>query len=342
MRILSYFVIGLFLLTGIIILWRNGKNHERPAVNNSTSDSVKLAMDWTPNTNHTGIYVAQNMGWYKDQGIDLTILPYSANVSSAVIITNGKADVGITSIEDIVGETAKNNPIVSIGAVLQHNTSGFIVLADSKITRPKELDGKIYAGFGSPFESAVVMETIKKDGGLGNFKNITLDVKAMQALESKRIDFVWVFEGWEVIQAKLDGLLINFFPLTLYGIPDSPTLLFAATPKEILEKPQVLQRFMKATAQGFEYARLHPRESAQILINSTPKDTFPNLKLVFESQDYLSTKYADSNQKWGIQNSKAWHDYPQFMLDSNSITDSTGNPVKTLDFDTLFTNQFLP
>lgn len=342
MKVLRFFIIGLFLFIGVIILWRYGKNTRKPEVNKPTSVSVKLAMDWTPNTDHTGIYVAQAKGWYKDQGIDLTILPYSSDVSSSVLTTSGKADVGITSIEDVVGETAKNNPVISIGAVLQHNTSGFIVLTDSGITRPKELDGKIYGGYGSPFENAVVTEIIKKDGGRGNFKNITLDVKAMQALESKRIDFVWVLEGWEVIQAKLDGFSVNFFPLTRYGIPDSPTLAFVATPKEIQEKPQILKKFMTATARGFEYARLFPKESAQILIDNTPKDTFPDVKLVFESQDFLSVKYADSGQKWGVQDSKAWHAYPQFMLDSKAITGADGKVVKTLDFDALFTNQFLP
>ncbi|TRZ53027.1 ABC transporter substrate-binding protein [bacterium] len=335
-----YFAILLFLFIVILSVWKFF-DHKTPTQSNKLT-SFKLALDWTPNTNHTGVYVALAKGWYKDQGIDLNILPYSADVSSTVLVTSGKADVAVSSIEDVVGETAKNNPIVSIGAILQHNTSGFIVLKDSGITRPKQLDGKIYGGYGSPSENAIVTEIIKKDSGAGNFKNVVLDVDAMQALESKKIDFVWVFSGWEVIQAKLDGVKFNYFPLTKYGIPDSPTVAFVATPKEIKDKSELLKKFMTATAQGYEYARLFPKESAQILIDKTPKDTFPNQKLVFASQDFLSANYADKNSRWGLQDGKFWQAYPKFILSSNAILDSKDRPVKTLDFNSLFTNQFLP
>lgn len=293
----------------------------------------RLAVDWTPNTNHTGVYVALAKGWYKDHGLDLKILPYSPNVSSSVLVTSDKADVGISFIEDVVGETAKNNPLVSIGAILQHNTSGLITLKESGINRPKDLDGKIYGGYGSPFENPIISEIIKKDGGSGNFKNIVLEIGAMQALQTKKIDFVWVFSGWELVQANLDGIKYNYFPLTKYGIPDSPTAVFVATPNKIKRSSELLKKFMTATAQGYEYARLYPKESAQILIDQTPKDTFPEPKLVFASQDFMSKNYADINKRWGIQNIKSWTGYPKFILNSKK---------SSLDFNTLFTNQFLP
>src|SRR5947209_10529509 len=154
---------------------------------------MKLALDWTPNTNHTGIYAALAKGWYRAQGINLTLLPYSANVSPDVLVSNGQAAVGISSTESIVADVAANQPVVSIHAIVQHNTSALVTLASSGLCRQRYLDGKIYGGFGAPYESAVVGEIIQKDGGKGQFKNVTLDVDAMQALEAHRSDFVWVF-----------------------------------------------------------------------------------------------------------------------------------------------------
>src|SRR5947209_17367258 len=146
--------------------------------------TMKLALDWTPNTNHTGIYVALAQGWYRAEGIDLHLLPYSANVSPDVLVSSGKADVGISSTEGIVADAAIGQPVVSIAAIIQHNTSALVTLAGSGLTQPRMLDGKTYGAFGAPYETAVVGEIIKRDGGRGVFKSVTLDVDAMQALES--------------------------------------------------------------------------------------------------------------------------------------------------------------
>ena len=274
-----FFSIFLFLFVICFVVWQLN-SHKVPVQSNKLTP-FRLALDWTPNTNHTGVYVALAKGWYKEQGLDLRILPYSPSVSSSVLVTSGKADAGVSFIEDVVGETAKNNPLVSIGAILQHNTSGLIILKESGINRPKDFDGKIYGGYGSPFENPIISEIIKKDGGTGDFKNIILEIGAMQALETKKIDFVWIFSGWELVQANLDGIKYNYFPLIKYGIPDSPTVVFVATPNKIKISPELLKKFMMATAQGYEYARLFPKESAKILIDKNPKDNFPNIKLVF-------------------------------------------------------------
>ncbi len=326
----------------LLILFKNITNKTVNKINPEPNlTELNLVLDWTPNTNHTGIYVALAQGLYKKQGIDLKILPFSSDVSPVILVTNGKADVAIGSIEDIVGFNAKNNPVVSIGPILQHNTSGFMVLSDSGIKRPKDLDGKIYGGYGSIFENAVVSEIIKKDGGRGIFKSIVLDVKAMQALTSRRIDFVWGFEGWEVIQAEEEGNKVNFFPIIKYGIPDSPALAFVTTPDKMINNSDILKKFMTATAQGYEYARKNPRQSAQILIDNTDRGTFPDTQLVFKSQEVVSREYADPGRKWGLQDKNTWSGYGQFMLDSGTITDSKGNIVKKIDFDGIYSNKFL-
>ncbi len=333
-------LIGLAIVLVVVGLVFIGR--PQPAVKSADNlTKVSVAMDWTPNTNHTGMYVAEAKGWYKARGIQLNILPYSANVLASNLVLNGKADVAIGTTEDIVGQNAKGNKLVSLGAVLQHNTSGFIVRDDAGIASPKDLDGKIYGGYGSPNERGVVKEVIQKDGGAGEFKNVTLNVEAMQALESKKVDFVWAFEGWEVIEAQHDGVATKFFPITSYGIPDGPNLAFVATPKQISAQHDKLQRFMAATAQGYEYARQNPKIAAQLLIDSTPKATFADKKLVFDSQQFLSTHYADTGRKWGVQDAAAWQGYPQFMLDSGVIDNAAGKPVKTLAFDKLYTNQFV-
>lgn len=302
---------------------------------------LKLALDWTPNTNHTGIYVAKKKGWYTAQCINLTILPYSENVSSDTLVSSGQAAVGISSTESIVADTAVGQPVVSIAAIIQHNTSALVTLASSNLQRPRDLDGKIYGGFGAPYEAAVVSAIIRQDGGKGTFKNVTLSIDTMQALETKQIDFAWVFEGWEVIQAQRAGFKLNVFPISSYGIPDYYTPNIISSPKEVSEHPDLLRRFMAATEQGYTYAIAHARESAQILLDTTPKGTFPDQGLVFASQDFLSAHYVDKGRKWGLQDAAAWQGYPSFMLNNKAILDANNQPVKSMNFSALYTNQFI-
>ncbi len=300
-----------------------------------------VVLDWTPNTNHTGMYVAQAKGWYKDEGLDIKILPYASGTAPEVLVTSGKADVAVSSTEGVVANAAIGNPVVSIAAIIQHNTSGFMVLADNGIKTPKDLDNRIDGGSGSPIESAILKKIITTDGGKGNFKSANLDVAAMQALISKKIDFFWVFEGWEVVQAKHQGLKVVYFPSSNYGVADYHTPVLVTSPGEIKQKPELLKKFMAATSKGYQYAILHPKEAAQILIATAPKGTFPDTSFIEESQDFLSAHYVDKGRIWGLQDQKAWHEYPQFMVNTNGVVDASGKPVKKLDFDSLYTNEFI-
>jgi ABC-type nitrate/sulfonate/bicarbonate transport system substrate-binding protein len=302
---------------------------------------LKLALDWTPNTNHTGIYVAQAKGWYAAQCLDLTILPYSSTVSSDTLVSSGQAAVGISSTESIVADAAVNQPVVSVAAIIQHNTSALVSLANSNLKSPRDFDGKIYGGFGAPYEGAVVSSIIRQAGGKGTFKNVTLSIDTMQALETKQIDFAWVFEGWEVIQAQRAGFQLNVFPITSYGIPDYYTPNIITSPKEISQHSDLLRRFMAATTQGYTYAIAHAHEAAQLLINAAPKGTFPDQGLVFASQDFLSSHYVDAGRKWGLQDAAAWQGYPNFMLSNQAVLDANNKPIKSMDFAALYTNQFI-
>ena len=142
---------------------------------------LTLALDWVPNTNHTGIYVALQKGWYKDAGIDLQILPYSDGATPEVLVGQGQADLGISGGDGVATNRAAGQPIISIAAIMQHNTSGFAYLKDSGIQRPRDLAGKRYAGFGAAYEEPVIAAVIKHDGGTDTkIDNITTNVGGYQ------------------------------------------------------------------------------------------------------------------------------------------------------------------
>jgi len=308
------------------------------------SDKVSIALDWTPNTNHIGVYVAAAQGWYAAEGLDVQVLPYAQGSTPDVQVAAGKADLGFSFEEAVTTARAAGQAVVSVAAVIQKNSSAFVTLRDSGLDKPAKLAGKRYAGFGAPFEEAVIDAVIKCDGGSsGKIENITSDVFGFQALQAKRADFVWIFQGWEGIAAQRENVQLNAFRPADFCVPNYYTPVIVTSEKLIKEKASVLRRFMNATARGYEFAISNPAEAAELMVRAAPPGSFPDPGLVKDSALFLAPKYKEGKARWGEQDLSVWTDYPRFMIKTGQVKDSKGQTVsKDLDFNKMFTNEFLP
>lgn len=307
-------------------------------------DEVKFALDWIPNANDTGIYVALAKGWYKQQGIQLTILPYSNTISPEQLVASGQAQFGVSYSESLVQNRALHLPLVSVAAIYQHNTSGLVSLKSSGLDSLAKLAGKTFAGYGAPFEKPLVKQVLSCQGASsGGFKYVTTDLDTLAALQSGKFDFSIMSLGWGVIQARYAGVGLNFFSFTQNCIPDSYETLMNANQPFLQAHPDIAKRFMAATAQGYTYAAQHPVEAANILVAEAPKGTFPDLKEILGSQQYNSAQYINDGKCWGEQTLQKWTDYPQFMYTHQAILDAAGKPVTSApDYAAEFTDAFLP
>jgi len=305
---------------------------------------VSIALDWVPNTNHTGVYVAQANGWYAEQGLDVSILPYAEGASPDVQVAAGKADFGFSFEEGVTTARAAGRPVVSVAAVIQQNSSALVTLKGSALDRPARLEGKRYAGFGAPFEEPVIAAMIKCDGGAtGKIDNITTDVAGFDALQAKKADFVWIFMGWEGIAAQRQHIALQAFSPTQYCVPNYYTPVIVTNEKTLTNRAEIARRFMNATARGYEYAITNPDDAADLLIKTTPPGTFPDPGLVKESAEYLAPMYKGGKARWGEQDLQIWTDYPRFMIVSGRLKDGNGATVsKDLAFASFFTNDLLP
>jgi ABC-type nitrate/sulfonate/bicarbonate transport system substrate-binding protein len=305
---------------------------------------VSLALDWTPNTNHTGIYVAMKKGYYQQNGIDLTLTPYSSSVYPEQLVSTGKAEFGISFPESVTTFRAQDVPIVSVAAIIEHNTSALVTLKSSGLDSVAKLAGKRYAGFGGAYEQPVISEMLSCAGASSaNFQNITTQLDPIAALKSGQFDFAWVYMGWEGVEAQRQGVDLNVFPLPDYCIPDYSSPVIITSQQFIQQQPDVIKRFVKATAEGYTYAIQHPEDAAKLLIDAAPKGSFDDQQLVYKSQAYLSPLYAPDEKCWGAQTLASWTNYPRFMFNHRAIQDANGNPItKEPDYSAAFTNQFLP
>lgn len=302
---------------------------------------IKFALDWTPNTNHTGLYVALQKGYFKDAGLDVEVLPYN-NSSPDTLVSAGSADFGISFQDSFTTSKAAGANITSVFAVLQHWGTGVAVKDDGKISSPKDLDGKTYGGFGIPVEGPKMKKVIQGAGGKGDFKSVVLGTSAYEALYAGKVDFTEPFIAWEAIEAKHKNEPLKIFKYTDYGFPDAYGVLVIGNDKWLKSNSEAAKKFVGALQKGYQFAADSPAGAAQTLIDANP-GAFNDTKLVTESQDLLSAEYLkDAEGKVGTQSDQMWTDFPAFMYESGLLADSSGKKLTSPpDYQTWFTNDYL-
>ncbi len=312
------------------------------ATSSGEPQEVSLQLDWTPNTNHTGFYVADDKGYYADNGIELKILPYS-EAAADTIVGAGKANCGITSQDNLPVAVTAGTDEVSVMPILQHQVNALIVKKDSDFKSPKDLTGATYGGFGLPFEEPVVNQMIEFDGGKGEIKNVILNAAAYEAVYNGDVDTSLAFKTWELIEAEERGIELREFPVQDYGVPDTYNVLLACNGDWLEENPDLAKGFIEATVKGFEDAISDPKGSAKILIDDNP-GAFPTEELVYTSADMLAKDYyADEEGNFGCQTSERWTEYPEWLYEQGLLVDSQGKALSSPpDYEALYTDEFAP
>jgi NitT/TauT family transport system substrate-binding protein len=304
--------------------------------------TIKLQLDWTPNTNHIGFYLAQAKGWYEDANLNVDILPF-VDASPDTLVANGNADVGISFPASVIYSRAAGLDLVSVASVLQSNPTELAVLASSDIKSPKDFDGHTYAGFGLPYEEPQIRTVDIADGGKGDFNVATLNTLAYEALYQGQADFTEIFTTWEGIEAKLRGIELRTFRYNDYGMPDFPGVILVASSKSLTgPKADAIRRFLDVTQRAYEYAAANPDQAAQEFMDALP-DTFPEPELVKQSMEQLVPYLVKSGGRWGIQDGDMWNAYAGWFIDQGIVTDSNDKVLTSLsDLGTLYSNSLLP
>ncbi|ABY33675.1 MAG TPA: ABC transporter substrate-binding protein [Chloroflexus aurantiacus] len=326
-----------WLLLGLIVILTACGAATTPAVSEPPLTTVRVGLDWTPNTNHTGLYVAQAQGYYRDQGLQVEILGAQEGGTVEQLVAAGRLDFGISYQEGVTQARVEGVPIVSIAAIIQHNTSGFASRVEEGITSPRDFIGKKYGAFGSPIEEAVIRGLLECAGVGDQFDQVQfVDIGSSDffvATERDEVDFVWIFKGWTGIEAEVRGVPLNIVMMNdVQCIPDYYTPVIITSEKMIAEQPDLVRRFLAATSAGYRFAIDRPAEAAEILLQAAPE---LDAELVRRSQQYLATQYQADAPRWGEQKLEVWRAYAQWMAERNLI-------ARMIEPEKAFTNEFLP
>ncbi|MCJ8012003.1 ABC transporter substrate-binding protein [Paenibacillus sp. KQZ6P-2] len=341
---------GLFLLAFLLVLATTGcgsKNAQTTGGSKSSGEAssagngndskklrdVQVVLDWTPNTNHTGLYVAKEKGYYAAEGLNVEIVQPGSGGADAMV-ASGKVPFGVSVQENVTQARTQGVPLVSIAAIIQHNTSGFAAPVDRNIKTPKDFEGKTYGGWGSPVEKAIIGSIMENDkADVNKVKFVNMGEADYFTAVKRDIDFAWIFYGWTGIEAELrkqplDMLYVKDFSDKL----DYYTPVLVTNEKQIKEDPELVKSFMRATSKGYQFAIQHPEDAANILIKAVPE---LDKDLVMASQKWLSPRYQDDAPRWGEQKEEVWKGYSDWMYEHKLLD-------KPLDVSSAYTNDFLP
>jgi len=308
---------------------------------------LRLALDWTPNTNHTGFYVGLAQGAYQAADIDLELIsPEGDNYATtpAKKVELGQADLAVAPSESVISYQTKATPapLRAIATILARDASAVVSPASRGITRPQQLDGRIYASYAARFEDHIVRAMIKNDGGLGDLWIIYPQrLSLWQLLEEDEADATWVFMPWEGVEAERKQIPLSVFRLADYQIPYGYSPVLLAHDRSIESQADLLRDFLRISQEGFHFAASNPGAAADLLIETAQHPTLSDRDLVLRSQQYL-TDYYRQDHPWGYMRPQVWHDFVKWLVAEAILTDSQGEIISYLDPEQLFTNELLP
>jgi len=301
-------------------------------------ETVTIVLDWTPNTNHAGIFVAQSNGYFEEAGLNVEVVQPPED-GAVTLVASGKAQFGVSFQDSLapafVGDAPM--PVTAVAAVIQHNTSGIVSRAGEGMDTPKGLEGKKYATWDLDVEKETIRDVMAADGG--DFDLVELIPSTVtdevSALQSGSVDAIWIFYGWAGVACQVAGLDTDYFEFAdIDPVFDYYTPVIIGNNAWLDENPETARAFLAALSKGYTYAAQNPKEAADILMEAAP-ELKTNPELVYASQEYLAAEYIADAARWGEFDAERWAAFFGWLNEKKLLEDE-------IDPDYGFTNDYLP
>ncbi|MDA1128233.1 MAG: ABC transporter substrate-binding protein [Chloroflexi bacterium] len=284
---------------------------------------VSIALDWFPWSNHSGLYIAQERGYFTDEGLDVNIYVPGDPTTVLQTVGAGRDDFGISYQPELLIAREQGIEAVSIMALVQHPLNSIMALTESGIAEPKDLKGKKVGATGAASDEALIDTMLRSQGlTVDDVELVNVGFDLIPALISKNVDAIigayWVHES---ISATNLGFELNIMRMEDHGVPDFYELVIVASEDKIANEPEVIQRFVRAVTRGYQDAIADPLDAVALL-----KSVKPETDLDIENPGVLllAPLWATDNGVFGWQEQDRWEDFANWMADSGRLSSGAG------------------
>ena len=299
---------------------------------------MNLALDWTPNINHLGFFVAKELKFYEEQGIRLNIHnPAEDNYA----MTPGKkleldiVDFAIAPFETVISLNNKNNKVnaVAVFAILQEDLSSVVTLKSSNLDSLNKLDNTIYASYKARYEDHIVKQLVIKGGGKGEIQLIYPEKLGIwNTLLNGEADSTWIFNNWEGVEAESKKIQLNKFRMKDFGIPYAYSPILLTKKENISCKRESYTNFVNATRRGFLFSKENPSIALSILKEYITEYDKANIDLMKSFE--MTEKYFGNEDNCGFMLSDRINTFIKWLVES-------GLENKSVLDQNLFTNELI-
>lgn len=282
------------------------------------AESINLALDWYPNANHAGLFIARERGFFEREGLEINIYTPSDPTTVLQTVGAGQDDFGISYQTDVLLARAQGVPVVSIAALVQHPLLGVMTLKERNITRPRDLAGKTVGYPGIPSQEAFLATMLEQDGsGLDNVRLINVDFNLVPSVISGRVDAVMgAYRTHETILAEREGYEVSFMPVEEWGVPDYYELVLVTNEQFLRDRIEVARSLLRAISDGYAAAIADPAAAIETLA-----DAYAGIDREVETEgiDILIPLWQDGEVAFGVQAPERWDAFGAWMKERGLI-----------------------
>ena len=238
---------------------------------------IKLALDWTPNINHIGFFVAKEKGFYEENDLKVEFLTPELDdylTTPAKKVEMNMSDFGLCPTESLISFRTKKNPFILKGlmTIFQEDVSAIATIVSNNILRPKHLDDRSYASYKARYEDKIVKKMIINDGGKGNLKIFyPKRLGIWNTLIENKYDSTWIFINWEGVEASKKNIDLELYKMSDFGIPYSYSPILFSSSDYIKNNSNTVKKFIESSRKGYIYCYENMDEAVSILNKFVPE-----------------------------------------------------------------------